>query len=450
MKRAVHAMNIIIFILIIAGSGAVNFILQDDPDTPAGEARAVLPAPTKANIRSGEFAERFDQFYSSNFMFREKLVSLRFRIEDLYGVSGDNQAELVTVKRGDRFAVQDLPPLEAAGKDDPALPEKPEEGISGTVPVPRKPEPAPPGPDQEADAPDNRVINEILLLEDRGMEVLQYNTEAASYYAASVNLLVSVLPEEVPVYLMVLPSRLAFADENYRTLGADQEEGINVMYANIDRGVTTIDPFPTLSGHIDEYVYFRTDHHWTALGAYYLYRDFVLKAGMDPVPLDRYETAEVSGFTGSMYINTWSKKLARNPDTIILYKPFTAHTYKVLSRGEMIEKPILDMSYKSDQNKYQIFVSSDRRLGVITTESDSDRKLLLLKDSYGNAFIPFLLPHYREIHVIDPRYYEESVIKYFREHEFDEVLLINYFALIGNVKGYARNLRNRIIDTESD
>lgn len=175
----------------------------------------------------------------------------------------------------------------------------------------------------------------------------------------------------------------------------------------------------------DKYVYFRTDHHWTAQGAYYAYIAFCDASGEVPVSLEKYGTGKVEGFLGSTYSATLNNKLKNNPDTIHYFRPFAKHEYNIYYEGAM-RMSLLDMSHAKQKNKYRIFLSGDRPLGRIVTENQNNKKLLVIKDSYGNAFVPFLLPHYKEIYVVDPRQYKKSTIGLIKDKGIQEVIFLNY------------------------
>jgi len=135
-----------------------------------------------------------------------------------------------------------------------------------------------------------------------------------------------------------------------------------------------------------------------------------------------------------------NKHLRSIPDTVEIFLPFTPYTYRTFWRQEGAEKPLIDFAWETDQNKYQIFISSDSPLAVIECPDGPERTVAVVKDSYGNAFVPFLLPHYREIHIIDPRYFEGNLFEYVRRNPVDDVLFINSYAVIADAWGYARNL----------
>jgi hypothetical protein len=95
-----------------------------------------------------------------------------------------------------------------------------------------------------------------------------------------------------------------------------------------------------------------------------------------------------------------------------------------------IKMKVIDMSHADKKIKYRVFISGDRPLGIIKTEVENGKKLLVIKDSYGNAMVPFLLPHYQEIFVIDPRQYNKNVFTLIKENGIQEVLFLNYVPIL--------------------
>jgi hypothetical protein len=100
------------------------------------------------------------------------------------------------------------------------------------------------------------------------------------------------------------------------------------------------------------------------------------------------------------------------------------------------------MNYAKQSNKYMVFLSGDNPLSVIDTDLDNGRKILVFKDSYGNAFIPYLTSHYDEIHIIDPRHYKKGAVTYAKEHDIKEVLFLNSAVLISSNKGFANYIKS--------
>ena len=193
-------------------------------------------------------------------------------------------------------------------------------------------------------------------------------------------------------------------------------------------GATWADLYTPLWEHKDEDIFYRTDHHWTSLGAYYGYTGLAKALGFTPVSLDSYtETVRSTEFYGTVFSSSgvrWVK-----PDTISTYVPdtgitVTEHSYD--NKGNPIEIPrsLYVESFLSVKDKYSMFLGGNQSLGVVKTPNTDKPKLLIIRDSYTDSVVPFLTPHYSEIHLIDLRYYKLSIQDYIEQNGIDQALVL--------------------------
>ena len=194
-------------------------------------------------------------------------------------------------------------------------------------------------------------------------------------------------------------------------------------------GSTWADVYTPLWEHKDESIFYRTDHHWTSLGAYYGYVGLSSALGYTPVSLSSYtETVRSTEFYGTVFSSSgvrWVK-----PDTISTYVPddgitVVSHTYD--NNGNPVEeqRSLYDTSYLSVKDKYSMFLGGNQSLAVVTnTNNPTGPKLLIIRDSYADSLVPFLTAHYSEIHLIDPRYYHLSVSDYVKQNDIDQALVL--------------------------
>ncbi len=133
------------------------------------------------------------------------------------------------------------------------------------------------GVQQGAQAAQDGTKQELLVLEDRLLELYHYDSKACDGYAQAVNAYADWLPEQINMYHMLVPMRIAFEEQQYRQLSDNQQQAIGQVYGQLDSRIRTIDVYTRLEQHQAEPVYFRTDHHWTALGAYYGAQAFLPK-----------------------------------------------------------------------------------------------------------------------------------------------------------------------------
>ena len=186
----------------------------------------------------------------------------------------------------------------------------------------------------------------------------------------------------------------------------------------------------TLPAHKEEPIFYRTDHHWTSLGAYYGYTGVMeaLGRGDEIIPLDSYNKETVSTeFYGTVFSSSgvrWVK-----PDEMDIYVPdagitVTSHTYDGNGQPTTEPRQLYDRSYLEKKDKYSMFLGGQQPLGVVTTPNTDKPRLLLVRDSYSDSLVPFLTPHFSEIHLIDLRYYKLSVSQYIADNAIDQAMVL--------------------------
>lgn len=278
----------------------------------------------------------------------------------------------------------------------------------------------------------------VVIVGDAAYELFTYREEVADSYATVVNQLGEALPE-VSVYDMIVPlgSGVIFPDNlKDQIQSTDQREAMQSIFAKLNDSVQAVDVYPDLMEHRKEYIYFRTDHHWTALGAYYAYETFCKEKGMEPLDLNELEKKEFQGFLGSFYKDTdQDKALEKNPDVITAYVPKSNATLEVkASDGTIYNWNIInDVTDYGAGLKYSTFVAGDNPISTITNQDITDgSSCVVVKESFGNALIPFLVDHYQKIYIIDYRYWTGSLIDLAKEKKVDDVIFINNLSMIRN------------------
>ncbi len=404
------------FIALLAAGAVLSLLLagRGAGDLRENRTSAPRPEPAVGTWLSGEFSTAFEAWFADAFPFRAALVAAGAAIERLHGPASLGRAELVRA-RG-------------------AAPEDPGAALGGT---------GEPGDDPVELIETGKAFGDFLVLGDRAMELLRFRQGAVDVWADAVNAFSRRLDPSVEVRALVAPSSIAFLDdERYRSLSADQASGIRAAYAGLDPRVDRVDAHSAIGSHSGEYVYFRTDHHWTGLGAFYAYRAWCAAAGVVPLPLDAFPTRDLSGFVGTLYGKTLNPRLKANPDTVRLFEPPFETSFEFLRHGgaAFVSGRLVDPARADSWNKYLAYFGDDWPLAVVRREGGDGRKLLVFKDSYGNALIPFLAAHFSEVHVIDPRHFQGDAAAYARTRAVDEVLFVNSFAVISYYTGFAGNI----------
>lgn len=181
-----------------------------------------------------------------------------------------------------------------------------------------------------------------------------------------------------------------------------------------------IDVSDELLNNKNEYLYYKTDHHWTIYGAYYAYLEYCREENIDYIDF-RFEKVS-DDFQGTLY----SKVIDDSLDKDSIYRVVDGNEYEVYYNDkDLVSNSMYSEEYLNKKDKYSYFLDNNHDLITIENKNiDNNLEILVIKDSYANCFIPFLANHYKKIHVIDPRYYRLSVSEYINDNNIDEVLFL--------------------------
>lgn len=194
---------------------------------------------------------------------------------------------------------------------------------------------------------------------------------------------------------------------------------INDIYKEIGED-NTVDVNEILKAHKDEYLYYKTDHHWTTLGAYYAFTEYADKTGIN---IEKYTTKLVT----DKFYGTMSSKanLEIEADKVYIYEPDKEEEVSVrYNNSTELKDSLYEMSALDKKDKYSIFLGGNNPLVQITTNAENDRKVLVIKDSFAHCFIPFMISGFSKIDVVDLRYYNESIRKMIEEGGYTDILVL--------------------------
>lgn len=250
-----------------------------------------------------------------------------------------------------------------------------------------------------------RPEDSVLDSNMSALNTLVENTDADVYFA--------LIPDKSDLYASLLPKNAPNDSE---------KEVIDYCYGQSN--ATNVDMYSALSAHTDEYIFYRTDHHWTSLGAYYGLSALAESMGLPCPALDSYTDRHV--VSEEFYGTTWSSSGFSwvDPDTMEIFVN-SPEGLKVTSypQGSPVEGKLYDFSFLEKKDKYSMFMGGNCPMHVIETGNEDKPSLLILRDSYTDSLIPFLLDDFSEIHVLDLRYYRASLKAYIEQNDFDNVLV---------------------------
>ncbi|MTI48914.1 DHHW family protein [Sporosalibacterium faouarense] len=405
-----NRLNIVVFIIIIFSLSIVNILNPHKPKISEIERRVLKPMPEFSfqALREGLFLKEYDEHFADTFIFRESFVKLSKTVNTYRGVKSDDNIKLIT-NYGDNIAqIDNLDKIDVnAENEDPVT---------------------------------------ILFKDNRALTLHKFYPEKAQNYANAINKFRNKLNDGVRVYSLLVPDQIEFIkDEKYKSLSDPQDFTLEYVNMQLKDNVEFINIYDSLKNNSDKYLYFKTDHHWTDLGAYYGYTGFIKQLGETPVDLSMYKVINIDNFLGTRY--ALNEELASNPDTVqvFMHKDLDKYQYSVynMETNNYESADLFDMSFEDGEkgSKYGIFLGGDRPLAKIISSNKNGRKILIIKDSYGNAFTPFLIPHFEEIYVVDPRHFDMDIFNLIEKNNIGEVLFLNTIHVTSK-NGYSKVLEN--------
>jgi hypothetical protein len=265
----------------------------------------------------------------------------------------------------------------------------------------------------------------IYVWNNMAFEIFGASADRSDMYSDAINKATTKLGDDIKVYSIMIPlhSEMNLPDSLKTETGStSQADNIYNAYSKFDKA-QPINVYNVLAQHNNEYLYFNSDHHWTGLGAYYAYTAFCEQTNQKPMTISEEGTHKIEGFTGSFH--TYGKNLT---DTVYYYDlPYdTTCTLYASSDSQGQEADIYYQGETGGENTYGVFINGDQAKFIIESQCDSDKKIAVVKESFGNAFVPYLSANYKEVHVLDMRYCGITDLKqYCNDNDIDEVLFIN-------------------------
>ena len=357
-----------------------------------------FPAFTVESFLSGEWTSQVSLWFADTYPLREGMISANSALEGIYGIR-DEQV------------------ISGGNADD--IPTRP---VGGNVEF------------NPTDDGGGEKVQGMYVNGDTAYQLYAFNQQNSNSYVALINKFASQVEGKATVYDMVVPLhyQIALSRETADRYGAsDCDAAINYIYGSMNGNVKTVDTLPYLAAHNGEYLYFRTDHHWTARGAYYAYEAFCHKKGISPTPLAEYQRLQFDGFLGTLYSEAGQPSaMKNNPDYVEAFVPKGVNEEIVYdSNGNKIAELAVVFT-KADKytagNKYLTFIGGDQPLIEIHNPKINDgSSIVVVKESYGNAFVPFLVDAYEYVYVIDYRHWSGDLADFVVDNDVDDVLFLN-------------------------
>lgn len=479
-----RCISICLFFGVMAICMIVGLIIPIRPTVSDLEKRTLTPFPefSMAELINGNYFDNLNTWYADSYPGRETMISIDDKIKNLYGIK--SKVEVV----GNSIEADEIPDFEyngtkveapqiaentsAMSNDDISLASETGEAVSvvsedttsqqstlddyDAILLEKKNEEEQKAAEEaalalgndaykEAEPPKskameaeikNQIEQSLYVNGDAAYALYYFSLKAATRYTGIIEDAANRLDGIANVYNILVPnSSIILSDSELASLGGtNQSDGVHYYYSLYDK-VKGIESVDCLLAHKDEYLFFRTDHHWTALGAYYVYRNYCAVKGIKPFDLDHFEQVEFSPFLGSYYTKLRKPEMEENPDTVVAYIPQDTNDLTFYDENDVATpwSVIRDVSTWNKYSKYNCFIGSDRSWQSIENPVITDgENCLVIKESYGNCFVPFLVDHYSNVYVIDYRYCDKNIINFIKEHDIDDLIIINNVSICGS------------------
>ena len=276
------------------------------------------------------------------------------------------------------------------------------------------------------DATADFLTDGMFLYGDAVYTPAYFSEKYAGYYLQTAAYYKSLFGEDTTVSVVVAPvSAMVIDNESVKARIPDQGKIMDDMAALADPSVNFVDTYSEMYAHRNEYLFFKSDHHWTARGAYYAYRAFAESRGLTPTALDDFDYKIINdSYHGSMYSFTGDARVKNFTDTIEAFVTRKKVTMTITGQNGATYR--YDSPVVESNHTYVTFIAGDNPYTVINVpENPQDKNVLVLKDSFGNAFVPFLCEHFGNIIVVDTRYTTMNVYEQLKDYGLTDIVFVN-------------------------
>jgi len=340
----------------------------------------------------------------------------------------------------------DDPSYQASASDSPAA-DAPAADVGSDEPAPDAPEDTPAAPAIE-DFPElysqsgtfHDYGNNMIRVDNAGYELCSYDENTYSVYAQLLNKAAEELEGQTTIYALTIPTgygiKLPNDIQEKLPSYSNQGQSMEKLFAKLDESIVPVRSFDNLMAHRDEYLYFRTDHHWNGIGAYYAYEAFCEAKRVKPYTMDQRTELTFDGFLGTLYANSNYDDALLPADTVYAYKPYsdsTSMTFYDNSGNGTDWSIVMDVTGWDAGTLYNTFAAGDNPISILENYNVTDDSVcVVVKESYGNALMPYLIDHYSTIYEIDYRYWDGNLIEFAQEVGADDMIFANNVMMISS------------------
>jgi len=397
-NKKVHLVNVIVFSGVLLLGGIASLAMKTDSVSEIENRKlTAFPVFTDSAFWSGKYFKQIDEYYADNFPLRNKWITAATAFKNKLGFQSSEiklYDEANNAEANEKIDTAKEKMNDGPLKDDGAIGE---------------------------------VKKRVFVFKNRAFEMFGGGPAMGKSYADVINSYNRLGIPVLQVYNLIIPVALEFEiTEKYAKLQKPNRPAIENIYNSLDSNIKKVWAIDEIRKHRTEYIYFNTDHHWTSLGAYYAYRAFCTTAGLTPVSLDTVKYKTKPSFLGSLYRLTRDPGLKSNPDSVRYYLFRDSVNFYIgsTSIGYWAKSKMYGEG-ASGSNSYSVFLQGDLPIVKMETQHKNGRKIAVVKESYGNAFAPYLINNYEKVIVVDQRYYTGDFVKMLKAEGINELLFIN-------------------------
>ena len=410
-----------------------------------GENRNLAAAPSFSfsSFWDGSLSGDLEKWLLDRFFARDAAMDISMGIKDLGSIASFEDALVIMGREDDALTDNDL--------DEDKL----EDMVSDllTQPTDTTPEETGTGSTEPSESQKPLTVEdypELLAIKSSSGGKLTIHKRHKRTYALALtsvlNRVAALLPEEGQLMFTMVPQSnvanafLATEDREYFT--SEAESMIDAFSAENVHAFSTAE---ILSDSLvrGDYVYFRSDMHWTPEGAYRVYREMVQAAGLTPTPWEDFHIETEENFLGTYYRDNPSNYMKNNPDTLTLVTPdFPLEWRRVTGKDTYKVIPLMDMDAKKS-DRYSIYLGGSAGPWTYAAcENGKTENCLVITDSFGLPFVNMVATNYGQVHYLDTRYYKKSAVGYTVKEMMEKYNITDVYVIVGDLHSYGSSFIN--------
>ncbi|MBR3647068.1 MAG: hypothetical protein IKN59_01580 [Paludibacteraceae bacterium] len=434
---------VIMTLVIIAFTVVLNFFPRSEYSELERRELSKRPAFSLEALTSGEFTKGVSAWYSDTEPYRDRFMTLSMEVRKARALQiGDEDEQITYVASEEDEELASEPAAPAASPDTTHIspvspdPSAPAEEVSDKAEEYEAEE-------DTGDFDDRAKItnNGILIIgkEPNVRTLMAYRGKGGGEsYARVVNKYQETFGDDVQVYCMVIPTAVEFyCPERAKKATLPESATIDTLYSRLLPSVKQVYLLPVLAAHTDEPIYLRTDHHWSPLGAYYAAQELCRVAGVHVPDLTEFDQRVTRNFVGTMYGFSRDISVKRSPEDFVYYVPrdvtytttYTVYdidsTFQVIGEHRPYQGEYFHHFRDGSGKAYCTFMGGDTKITKVVTSTQNGRKVLILKDSFGNALGGYLFGSFEEVHIIDGRYFTKNMVDYVSKNGITDIVFAN-------------------------